>query len=57
MNCVCGAKLEEIKTQMDFFDGKIIARDVNAFYCPECKEELFDAKEWGKLFEFCNLQN
>lgn len=51
MNCVCGAKLEEIKTELDFFDGKVLVRDVKAFYCPDCKEELFDAKEGDRLFE------
>ena len=50
MKCVCGAKLTEIKTDMDFFDGKIIVRDVTAFYCPKCKEELFDSKEGDRIF-------
>ena len=51
MKCVCGNKLQEIKTEMDFFDGKVIVRDVNAFYCSECKEELFNSKESDKIFE------
>ncbi|MFH1256015.1 MAG: YgiT-type zinc finger protein [Candidatus Diapherotrites archaeon] len=51
MKCVCGASLQEIKTDMDFFDGKVVVRDVKAFYCPECKEELFDSKEGDRLFE------
>ena len=38
MKCVCGAKLEEIRTEMDFFDGRVIVRDVKAHYCPKCKE-------------------
>ena len=50
MKCVCGAKMDKIKTEMDFFDGKVIVRDVNAFYCPKCKEELFDSKEGDKIF-------
>jgi YgiT-type zinc finger domain-containing protein len=51
MKCVCGEKLKEIKTEMDFFDGSVIVRDVNAFYCPKCKEELFDSKEGDKIFD------
>ncbi len=51
MNCVCGNKLREIRTEMDFFDGKLIMRDVKAFYCSNCKEELFDSKEGDRLFE------
>jgi len=51
MNCVCGARLEKIKTEIDFFDGKVIVRDVEAFYCPECKEELFNSKQGNELFE------
>ncbi|MBU0662860.1 type II toxin-antitoxin system MqsA family antitoxin [Candidatus Micrarchaeota archaeon] len=50
MKCVCGEKLEEIKTEMDFFDGKVIVRDVKAHYCPKCKEELFDSKEGDRIF-------
>ncbi len=44
MKCVCGNELQEIMTEMDFFDGKLIMRDVKAFYCSKCKEELFDSK-------------
>lgn len=51
MKCACGNKLKEIKTEIDFFDGKLITRDVKAFYCSECKEELFDSKEGDKIFE------
>lgn len=51
MNCVCGNNLEEILTEMDFFDGKIIMRDVKAFYCSNCKEELFESIEGDKIFE------
>jgi len=51
MNCVCGKKMKGIKTEMDFFDGSVMVRDVNGFYCSECKEELFDSKEGDKIFE------
>jgi len=51
MKCVCGSKMDEIKTEMDFFDGKVVVKDVNAFYCPRCKEELFESKEGDRLFE------
>lgn len=50
MKCVCGEKLKEIKTEMDFFDGSVIVKDVKAFYCSKCKEELFDSKEGDKIF-------
>ncbi len=51
MKCVCGNKLQEIETEMDFFDGNLIMRNVKAFYCSKCKEELFDSKEGDKIFE------
>lgn len=51
MKCACGNKLQEIKTEMDFFDGNLIMRDVKAFYCSKCKEELFDSKEGDRIFE------
>jgi len=51
MKCVCGNKLQEIRTEMDFFDGKVIMRDVKAFYCSKCKEELFDSKEGDTMFD------
>lgn len=50
MKCVCGGKMDEIKTEMDFFDGRVIVRGVKAYYCPKCKEELFDSKEGDRIF-------
>ncbi|MFH1587092.1 MAG: YgiT-type zinc finger protein [Candidatus Diapherotrites archaeon] len=50
MKCVCGANMEKIKTEMDFHDGQVIVRNVTAFYCPKCKEELFDSKEGDRIF-------
>jgi YgiT-type zinc finger domain-containing protein len=50
MKCVCGEKLKKIKTEMDFFDGNVIVRNVKAFYCPNCKEEVFDSKEGDRIF-------
>ena len=51
MKCVCGNKLREIRTEMDFFEGKLIMRDVKAFYCSKCKEELFESKEGNRVFD------
>ncbi|MBI5553385.1 MAG: YgiT-type zinc finger protein [Candidatus Diapherotrites archaeon] len=51
MKCVCGSGLKEIRTDLDFFDGSVVVRNVKAFYCPECKEELFDSKEGDRLTE------
>jgi len=51
MKCVCGAKLDEIKTDLDLFGGKVMVKDVKAFHCPKCKEELFDSKEGDRLLE------
>lgn len=51
MKCVCGNKLQEINTEMDFFDGKLIMRDAKAFYCSDCKEEVFDSKEGDRIFD------
>ena len=58
MKCVCGSSLRKIKTDMDFFDGKIIVKDVEAHYCNSCKEELFTAAqgdEIGKQIKKLNL--
>ena len=51
MRCVCGNKLQEIETEMDFFDGNLIMRNIKAFYCSKCKEELFDSKEGDRMFD------
>ena len=51
MKCVCGNKLQEIETEMDFFDGNLIMRNIKAFYCSKCKEELFDSKEGDRMFD------
>ena len=51
MNCVCGARLEKISSEMDFFDGKVIVKDIEAHYCPNCKEEVFDSKQGDDVFE------
>ncbi len=40
MKCVCGAKAEKIKTELELFDGSIVLKDVDAYYCPKCKEEI-----------------
>ena len=40
MKCVCGAKAEKIKTELELFDGDIVLKDVDAYYCPECEEEI-----------------
>jgi YgiT-type zinc finger domain-containing protein len=47
--CVCGNKLQIIKSEMSFFNGKIIIKNINAFYCNKCKEKFFDSKEGDKL--------
>jgi len=52
--CVCGAKLEKIKTKMELFDGNITINNVEGFYCPECKEEVFttaQAKETQERYK------
>ena len=52
--CVCGAKAEKVKTDLELFDGDVILRNVEALYCPECKEELFtseQAAEAGRRYE------
>ncbi|MFH1055156.1 MAG: YgiT-type zinc finger protein [Candidatus Altiarchaeota archaeon] len=43
--CVCGAKWQKIKTKLELFGGDIIVNDVDAYYCPECKEELFTSDQ------------
>lgn len=41
--CVCGATLEKIKTEMELFGGDVMVKNVDAFYCPRCKEEVMDS--------------
>ena len=43
--CVCGAKVRKIKTDMELFDGDVILKNVDALYCPECKEELMTTEQ------------
>jgi YgiT-type zinc finger domain-containing protein len=43
--CVCGAKWEKIKTKLELFGGDIVVNDVEAYYCPQCKEELFTSQQ------------
>jgi len=43
--CVCGAKAEKIKTTLELFDGNIVVKNVDALYCPKCKEELLTTEQ------------
>lgn len=41
--CVCGTTLKKIKTEMELFGGDVMVKNVDAFWCPNCKEELMDS--------------
>lgn len=49
--CVCGTRVEKIKTNMELFDGGIILRDVDAYYCPKCKEEILTTNQLSSARE------
>lgn len=49
--CVCGAKVEKIKTDMELFDGDIVLKDVDAYYCPKCKEEILTTDQLSSARE------
>ena len=51
MKCVCGTEAKKIKTELELFDGTLLVRDVDAYYCPSCKEELFTSEQGGKIQE------
>ncbi|MCK4327007.1 MAG: YgiT-type zinc finger protein [Candidatus Diapherotrites archaeon] len=56
---VCNGELVSSKTTVDFYDGKVILRDVEVQYCPKCKQELFtpeQMKKVDKLMEGIHLQ-
>lgn len=38
--CVCGATLRKIKTEMELFGGDVMVKNVDAFWCPNCKEGI-----------------
>ena len=43
--CVCGSKLEEIKTNIALSEGEL---EVDAYYCPKCKEEVLTTPQLVK---------
>ena len=51
MKCVCGTTLKPIKTEMDLYDGSISVKNVDAYYCPHCKEEIFTAEQGENIRE------
>ncbi len=44
-------KTQYVETTVDFEYGNIILRNVKAFKCPECKEELFTPEQYGQIRE------
>lgn len=43
--CTCGAEMKKIRTDMDLYDGSVVVKDVEAYYCEECDEEVFTSKQ------------
>lgn len=37
--------MKPIKADMDFYDGTIVVKNVDAYYCEKCKEELFTSEQ------------
>ncbi|MBS3060809.1 MAG: hypothetical protein J4432_04870 [DPANN group archaeon] len=33
--------MKKIKTELDLYDGTVIVKDIDAYYCINCKEEVF----------------
>ncbi|MCK4491104.1 MAG: hypothetical protein KAU03_00665 [Candidatus Altiarchaeales archaeon] len=70
MRCVCGAKVDEIKTDVELFDESILKfleefqshkirftnfnvmlKDVDAYYCPKCREEILTTDQLSSTRE------
>ncbi len=51
LRCVCGAKAEKIKTELELFDGSVVLKDVDAYYCPRCKEEILTTDQLSSARE------
>lgn len=49
--CVCGTTLRKIKTEMELFGGDVLVKNVDASWCPNCKEELMDSGQIGAAKE------
>jgi len=45
MECACGAKTRNIKTQLSLCDGEVVINNVDALYCPECNEEIMTTEQ------------
>ena len=43
--CVCGSKLEEIKTNISLSGGEL---EVDAYHCPSCGEEVLTTHQLVK---------
>lgn len=54
MKCVCGNEAKKIKTELELFDGSLMVRDVEAYYCPSCKEELFTSEQLKQIQQRCD---
>lgn len=49
MKCVCGEEAKKITTEMKLFGGNVIIRNIEAFYCPKCKEEVMTTEQIKKV--------
>jgi len=51
MKCACGGKLRKIKTKIGKLGSEITVNNVDAYYCPSCKEELLTTNQAAKAQE------
>jgi len=51
MKCICGAKAEKIKTELELFDGSVVLKEVDAYYCPECRERILTTDQLSSARE------
>ena len=51
IKCVCGTEVEKIKTELELFDGDILLKGVDAYYCPNCKEEILTTDQLSSARE------
>lgn len=40
--------MKKIKTDMELYDGSIVVKDVEAYYCEKCNEEVFTSEQAEK---------
>jgi len=49
IKCACGETAQKITTEMELFGGDVTVRNIEAYYCPKCKEEVMTTEQIQKV--------